>query len=85
MMRLLHKLIIDCETSAHYCDKLQYNEATAKERFQYKMHVFICKLCKAHSLRNTKLSQACNRANLVTMPREDKELLRAKMEKEIQQ
>lgn len=83
-MKFLRKLMIDCETSAHYCDKLQYNEATAKERFHYKMHVFICKVCKAHSERNTKLSHACNKANLNTMPQQDKELLKAKFKKELQ-
>lgn len=84
MMKLLRKFMIDCETSAHYCDKLQYNEATAKERFHYKMHVLVCKICKAHSLRNTKLSQACSRANLNTMPKQDKELLKAKLNQQMQ-
>lgn len=85
MMKLLRKLMIDCETSAHYCDKIQYKEATAKEIRKYKMHVFICKVCKAHSQLNTKLTQACNRANLNTMPQIDKQNLKAKLDKEISQ
>lgn len=84
-MKFLHKLIIDCDTSAHYCDKLQYNEASAIERFHFKMHILICKLCKAHSTRNTKLSEICKRANLVTMPKADKAILKAKLEKEMRQ
>lgn len=85
MMKLLRKLMIDCETSAHYCDKIQYKEATAKEIRKYKMHVFICKVCKAHSQLNTKLTQACNSANLITMPKQDKERLKAKIEEQIRQ
>ena len=85
MMKLLRKLMIDCDTSSHYCDKIQYNEASAKERLHYKMHVFICKICKSHSALNTKLTTACNRANLHTMPAKDKDSLRTKMDKEISQ
>lgn len=82
-MKLLQKLMIDCDTSAHYCDKIQYNEASLKERLHYKMHVFICKICKSHTVLNTKLTEACNRANLVTMPQTAKDALKAKMDKEI--
>ncbi len=85
MMKLLRKLMIDCDTSAHYCDKIQYNEATFKERLHYKMHVLVCKICKSHSALNTKLTAACNRANLITMPAKDKEVLKAKIDKEIGQ
>jgi hypothetical protein len=82
-MKLLKKLMIDCETSALYCDKLQYNEATSIERIQLKMHILICKICKTHTIRNSKLTNACNKAHLVTMPKSDKEALKAKLNQEM--
>ncbi len=83
MIQLLKKYSIDCDTNAHFCDKIQYNEATPKEIAQYKMHVFICKLCKTHSALNTELSKACSRARLTTMPKTAKDDLKAKLEKEM--
>ena len=82
-MKLLQKLMIDCETSANYCDKAQYNEATRMERFQLKMHILFCKICKSHTIRNSKLTSACNKANLATMPKVDKEALKAKLNQEM--
>ncbi|EDM44205.1 glycine dehydrogenase [unidentified eubacterium SCB49] len=82
-MKLLKKLFIDCETSALYCDKAQYNEATSMEKFQLKLHIVICKICRSHSIKNTKLTKACNKANLAKMPETDKAALKSKLEKEI--
>jgi hypothetical protein len=83
MNKLLMLLMIDCNKSAQYCDKAQYNEASTKERFRLKMHLMICKFCKAHSAQNAKLTHAINDAKLTTMPKTDKAILKTKLQKEI--
>jgi cytochrome c-type biogenesis protein CcmH/NrfF len=83
MEKLLMLLMIDCNKSAQYCDKAQYNEASTKERFRLNIHLIICKLCKGKSVENTKLTRAINEAKLTTMSKADKEILKTKLQKEI--
>jgi hypothetical protein len=56
-MKKGNKLFISCEQAIQYCNKSQYKEITFYDKLILKIHIFICKLCKAYTTKNTKLTQ----------------------------
>lgn len=76
-------IIFKCDAAAHICDKSQYKESSLWERIQMKMHHLMCRICRQHSERNTKLSQVIQIANLKTLPVEKKKELRDTIQQEI--
>ena len=83
MNKIMNRFMIDCDTSAHYCDKAQYNELSLRERLRHNIHLFMCKICKEHSAQNTKLTHLLKRAKLIRMPKTDKVVLKTKVQEEI--
>jgi len=77
------KFFFKCDEAVHVCDKSQYNEASFFEKLKLKMHIFICVLCRRHVKRNVKLTETINRANLKVLHPEEKEILKTKLQKEI--
>jgi hypothetical protein len=77
------KIMFKCGEAAHICDKAQYEEASFWEKVLMKMHQFMCQLCRKHSIRNGKLTEAIKSANLKTMPRDEKEVIKQRLREEM--
>ena len=77
------KLFLKCDEAAHVCDKSQYKESSFLEKLNLKIHILLCPVCRAHVKRNCTLTQNLHRSNLKTLRPEEKELLKKRMEDEI--
>lgn len=53
------------------CDKAQYNEAEQWEEQEIAEHLEKCPKCREYSMRNTKLTELCNKAKLQTLKEEE--------------
>tara|TARA_R110002049_G_scaffold190967_2_gene359738 strand:+ start:40104 stop:40331 length:228 start_codon:yes stop_codon:yes gene_type:complete len=71
--------MISCEKAAMICDKMQYKEASLKEKIQLKFHLLICKTCSVFSKKNTQLTSLCQKADLHSLSQSEK----LKMKKEL--
>lgn len=71
---------ISCEEASVICNKSQYREASLLEIVKLKLHILICKACKAFTSKNTKLTQLCKNAELHVISEEEKK----KMKQELQ-
>jgi hypothetical protein len=76
-------IIFNCNDASHICDKSQYAESTATERLLMKLHQWMCRICREHSAENSKLTEALHKAELKTLPEEDKAVLRRTIQQEI--
>jgi hypothetical protein len=76
-------IIFKCKEAAHICDKSQYRESSFFERFLMKMHQMMCKVCRDHSLENSKLTEILQKADLKTFPENKKQDLRKVIQQEI--
>ncbi len=64
--------MISCEKAAIICDKMQYKEASLKEKIQLKFHLLVCKTCSVFSKKNTQLTSLCEKANLHSLTESEK-------------
>lgn len=64
--------MISCEKAALICDKMQYKEASLKEKIQLKFHLLVCKTCSVFSKKNTQLTSLCEKANLHSLSQSEK-------------
>ncbi len=64
--------MISCEKAAVICNKMQYKEASLKEKIQLKFHLLICKTCSVFSKKNTQLTSLCEKANLYSLSEGEK-------------
>lgn len=53
---------ITCEEATTICTKSQYGEASLMEIIKLQFHLLTCKICRAFSKQNRKLSDICNLA-----------------------
>ncbi len=81
--REIMKFMLKCEEAAHYCDKLQYNEASPWEKFTMKLHHLFCRICKEHSIKNTKLTRLLRRSGVRTLSSNQKEHLKERLRQEM--
>ncbi len=77
------KFFLKCNEAVHVCDKSQYNEASFFEILKLKMHILLCTLCRSHVKRNCKLTETIKSANLKTLRPEEKEILKTRLQQEI--
>lgn len=78
------KFFFKCDQTAEVCDKCQYEEASFWDNLRMKLHLLICKYCRNYSTSNNKLTESLKSANIKTLPNNKKELLKAKINQEIQ-
>jgi len=50
-------LFISCEEAHHICDKNQYGEATKWEKIKFKLRLSWCRITKAYTNKNNKLTE----------------------------
>ncbi|WGD33732.1 hypothetical protein [Olleya sp. YS] len=80
---MLSKFMISCEESRHICNKAQYQEASSWEKVKFKFHLFICKVCKQHTITNTKLTLLINKIKSKTLTPIEKEKLKSSFNNEL--
>jgi len=76
-------LIIKCNEATHVCDKAQYKEASFWEKVSLNIHIIYCRLCRKHTIRNRKLTQALKRSDIRTFPEEQKKILKERLRQEM--
>ncbi|MAN58734.1 MAG: hypothetical protein CMC08_02730 [Flavobacteriaceae bacterium] len=69
-------ILFNCKKASHICDKAQYAEAKPWEKRMMKLHHLMCKLCREHAIRNTRLTHLVKQANLTFFPTEKKKALK---------
>lgn len=77
------KFFLKCGETAEVCDKCQYDEATAWDNFRMKVHLLICKYCRHYSTKNHKLTESIRTADIKSISKNKKKLLKAKLNQEI--
>lgn len=78
-------LFVSCEESQHICDKNQYDAATFWEKVRLNLHLLICAICRKYTAQNMRLTRAIRNSNLQTLPQEQKNLIKEKLQKEMAQ
>ena len=53
-------LFITCDEAKHICDRRQYGEASAWDKFKLNVRLSWCKVTRAYSNRNKKLTEVIN-------------------------
>ncbi|RAJ14477.1 hypothetical protein [Olleya aquimaris] len=81
---MMSKFMMSCEESRHICDKAQYQEASTWEKIKFKCHLFICKVCKQHTITNSKLTLLIDKIKTSTLTSSEKEQLKSSFNKELQ-
>ena len=84
-MTTKNKLFISCEEASHNCDKSQYNEASAWEKFKLNVHLLYCVACRKYSFNNSKLSKVINDTKIDCLEIKDKQKMKDCFEKELKQ
>ena len=76
-------LFISCEEAHHICDKNQYGEATAWERVKLSIRLCWCKVTKAYTKNNSKLTEAINNSKVECLEDKERQKLQTTFEKEL--
>ncbi|RNC83468.1 MAG: hypothetical protein ED556_12995 [Winogradskyella sp.] len=76
-------LFITCEEAHHICDKNQYGEATLWERVKLGIRLSWCKITKAYTKRNNKLTELIEKSDANCLNDEEKNNLQTQFEKEL--
>lgn len=76
-------LFITCEEAHHICDKSQYGEATVWERFKLSIRLSWCKITRAYTKRNRKLTEAIKKSEADCLNENEKNILQKAFEAEL--
>ncbi|MDY8134493.1 hypothetical protein [Aquimarina sp. 2201CG5-10] len=77
------KLFISHEEAKHICDKNQYGEASFVELIKLNIRLLYCRLSRAYTKRNTKLTKAMGDPQVQTICAADKELMKKELQKKM--
>ncbi len=72
---------MNCNKAQNICDKSQYKESSWWERIKLTIHLLYCKTCRGYSSTNSKLTKVIEKADIKTLPKEDKAQLKEVIEK----
>ena len=76
-------LFISCEEAKHICDKSQYGEASAWERFKLSLRLSWCTITRAYSKKNNKLTDVMQKAEVDCLKNNERTKLQQDFEKEL--
>ena len=76
-------LFISCEEAQHICDKKQYGEATGWERIKLGIRLSWCRITRAYSSNNNKLTQSIKKSEVDCLNSEERNKLQQEFEKEL--
>ena len=63
---------LTCTEAENICDKAEYKEASLREKFRLRLHLFFCKNCKDYNRRNKGLSSLLKKADLKACSSQEK-------------
>ncbi|MEM9678836.1 MAG: hypothetical protein AAF901_00820 [Bacteroidota bacterium] len=76
-------LFISCDEAKHICDKSQYGEATAWEKLKLNIRLSWCKITRAYTKRNRKLTSVVEQADLKILNNNERDTMRRQFEEEL--
>lgn len=76
-------IFITCEEAHHICDKNQYGEATAWERIKLGIRLSWCRITRAYTKRNKKLTEALKKSEANALDSKEKSSLQKVFEAEL--
>ncbi|WP_108866641.1 hypothetical protein [Aquimarina aquimarini] len=82
-MKTTKKLFVSCEEAQSICDKNQYGEASIFEKIKLNIRLLYCKVTRAYSKKNAKLTKTMNASNIQTISPSEKEAMKKKIQKEL--
>ncbi|MCK8521621.1 hypothetical protein M0D21_08575 [Aquimarina sp. D1M17] len=82
-MKTTNKLLVSCEEAKHICDKNQYGEASLLEIIKLNIRLMYCKVTRAYSKRNTKLTKTIKKSEVQTISSSQKEEMKRRLQEEL--
>lgn len=76
-------LFISCEEAHHICDKTQYGEATKWEKIKLSIRLSWCKITRAYTKKNNKLTELVKKSETNSLDSSEKDKLQKQFEKEL--
>lgn len=82
-MKTSNNLFVSCEQAKFICDKNQYGEASFSEIIKLNIRLVYCKVTRAYSKRNTKLTKTIKNSNVQVMETSMKEKMKEQLRKKL--
>ncbi|PKV52698.1 hypothetical protein ATE84_4818 [Aquimarina sp. MAR_2010_214] len=82
-MKTNNKLFVSCEEAKHICDKNQYGEASFLEIVKLNIRLAYCKVTRAYSKKNIKLTKTIDKSKIESISASDKEAMKKEIQKEL--
>ncbi|AXT62885.1 hypothetical protein D1816_21930 [Aquimarina sp. AD10] len=82
-MKTTNNIFVSCEQAKYICDKNQYGEASALEIIQLNLRLVYCRVTRAYSKRNTKLTQMIEKSNIQAIDVSQKKVMKQKLHEEL--
>lgn len=76
-------LFVSCDEAKQICDKSQYGEATFWEKVKLNIRLSWCKITRAYSKNNKKLTQLVEKAKLESIEDRYKDDMKRKLQEEL--
>ncbi|WP_243471041.1 MULTISPECIES: hypothetical protein [Winogradskyella] len=76
-------LFISCEEAKHICDKAQYGEATGWERIKLTIRLSWCRVTRAYSNKNNKLTDTIEHAKVDCLKNDERNKIKQQFEEEL--
>ena len=74
---------ISCEEAKHICDKRQYDEASVWERVKLAVRLSWCRITRAYSKRNNKLTDVIKSSSVEVLKQDERQKLENAFKKEL--
>ncbi|MDH7444835.1 hypothetical protein [Aquimarina sp. 2201CG14-23] len=82
-MKTSNSLLVSCEQAKFICDKNQYGEASILEIIKLNIRLIYCKVTRAYSKRNGKLTKAIKKSNVQVIDPSKKEEMKERMREKL--
>ncbi|QHI36647.1 hypothetical protein IMCC3317_20100 [Kordia antarctica] len=82
-MSTKNKFFISCEEAKHICDKSQYGEASFWERVKLSIRLSWCRITRAYSGSNVKLTKLIKESKIEAIEKDRKEEMQRKLQEEM--
>jgi len=76
-------LFISCDQAKHICDKAQYGDASAWEKFELNLRLTWCHITRSYARKNQKLSEVIKKSSVKTLNPKDRESLKLTIQQEL--
>ena len=76
-------LFISCEEAQHICDKTQYAEATIWEKVKLNIRLSWCRITRAYTKKNRKLTKIINTSSIECLKQKEREELKEQFQHEL--